>query len=79
MLDQEIWWQLETFRFLKGRSRSISLHGYRTEKPLVDEVPHRVLLDTAEKPEQSWSMVGKRGAEGRAPQVLPVLEDAASP
>jgi hypothetical protein len=51
-LEREIWWQSETFRFLNGRSPSISLHDYQTEKPLVDEVPHRVLLCTVARPEQ---------------------------
>ena len=44
MLDREMWWRLETFRFLKSRSRSISLHDYGTEKQLVDEVPNRILM-----------------------------------
>jgi predicted nucleotidyltransferase len=40
MLERAVWWQLEIFRFLKGRSRSISLHDYQTEKPLLEEAPH---------------------------------------
>jgi len=46
MLDREMWWQLETLRFLKSRSRSISLHDYRAEKQLVDEVSHRILMNS---------------------------------
>jgi predicted nucleotidyltransferase len=49
VLDREIWWRWwrsEVFRFLKGRSRSISLHDYQAEKPLVDKVSHRILLST---------------------------------
>jgi hypothetical protein len=48
ILDRELWWKLETFRFLKGRSRSISLLDYKREKEFVDKVPHRTLLCTAE-------------------------------
>jgi len=49
MLDREMWWQLETFRFLKSRSRSISLHDYGTKRQLVDEVPHRILMSPRAK------------------------------
>jgi predicted nucleotidyltransferase len=51
MLDRE-WWQLETFQFLKDRSRSIGLHDYRSEKPFVDEVPHKILMSTDSENEQ---------------------------
>ena len=37
-------WLLETFQFLKGRSRVISLADYNVEKSLVLAVPHRMLL-----------------------------------
>lgn len=37
-------WHLEVFRFLKGRSRAISLADYNMEKRLVLAVPHRMLL-----------------------------------
>jgi len=43
-LDREVWWYLEAFRFLKGKSRSISLLDYRTEREFVDRVPHKVLF-----------------------------------
>jgi predicted nucleotidyltransferase len=48
-LDREMWWHAETFRFLKGRSRSISLLDYKTEKEFVDQVPHKVLFSTPQK------------------------------
>jgi hypothetical protein len=35
---------LEVFRFLKGRSRALSLADYNVEKRLVLAVPHRMLL-----------------------------------
>jgi hypothetical protein len=37
-------WHLEVFRFLKGRSRAISLADYEIEKRLVLCVAHRMLL-----------------------------------
>ena len=43
-LEEQFCWFLETFRFLKGRSRVISLADYTVEKRLVLAVPHRMLL-----------------------------------
>jgi hypothetical protein len=43
-LEEQFCWFLETFRFLKGRSRVISLADYNVEKRLVLAVPHRMLL-----------------------------------
>jgi predicted nucleotidyltransferase len=37
-------WHLEVFRFLKSRSRAISLADYSIEKRIVLAVPHRMLL-----------------------------------
>jgi hypothetical protein len=42
----EYWWRLESFSFLKGRSRAISLIDYEDEKEFVDKVPHRVLFSS---------------------------------
>jgi hypothetical protein len=42
-------WQLEVFRFLKGRSRAISLADYNVEKRLVLAVAHRMLLGDDER------------------------------
>ena len=53
MLDQQVWWQMETFRFLKSRSRSISLVDYQMEKEFVDEVPHKVLFSVPEEQAKS--------------------------
>jgi len=39
-LEIEYWWHLEAFRFLKSRSRAISLIDYTAEKEFVDRVPH---------------------------------------
>ena len=49
ILDRELWWKSETFRFLKSRSRSISMLDYKLEKEFVDRVPHQTLLCTAEE------------------------------
>jgi predicted nucleotidyltransferase len=43
-LEIEYWWHLEAFRFLKSRSRAISLIDYTAEKEFMDRVPHLVLL-----------------------------------
>jgi predicted nucleotidyltransferase len=43
-IEEQFCWFLETFRFLKGRSRVISLADYDLEKRLVLAVPHRMLL-----------------------------------
>jgi predicted nucleotidyltransferase len=48
-LDEQFCWFLETFRFLKGRSRVISLADYNVEKRLVLAVPHRMLLGEPEE------------------------------
>ena len=48
-LDQQFCWFLETFRFLKGRSRVISLADYTVEKELVLAGPHRMLLGEPEE------------------------------
>jgi predicted nucleotidyltransferase len=43
-IEAEYWWHLEAFRFLKNRSRAISLIDYKAEKEFVDRAPHQVLL-----------------------------------
>jgi hypothetical protein len=43
-IEYAVCWQLEVFRFLKGRSRALSLADYNIEKRLVLAVPHRMLL-----------------------------------
>lgn len=48
VLEREVWWRSETLRFLKGRSRSISLVDYKREKEFVDKVQRRTLLCLAD-------------------------------
>lgn len=48
-LKEQFCWFLETFRFLKGRSRVISLADYNVEKRMVLAVPHRMLLGEPEE------------------------------
>ena len=43
-IEYAVCWHMEVFRFLKGRSRAISLADYNVEKRLVLAVPHRMLL-----------------------------------
>ncbi|MGD1091986.1 MAG: nucleotidyltransferase domain-containing protein [Bryobacteraceae bacterium] len=46
-IEIEYWWHLEAFRFLKSRSRAISLIDYTAEKKFVDSVPHLALRSVA--------------------------------
>jgi predicted nucleotidyltransferase len=47
LLARESWWRGEVLRFLKARSRAISLHDYGGEKELIDAVPHQVIYPDA--------------------------------
>ena len=44
VVEWEFCWYFETRQFLKGGSRVIALADYKTEKPLLLAVPHRMLL-----------------------------------
>ena len=64
-IELEYWWHLEAFKFLKGRSRAISLIDYRAEKEFVDRVPHAVLFSgvsgvDAESQEQESKGLSRR-------------------
>jgi len=48
-LERECCGYLETFRFLKGRSRVIALADYNAEKSFIIAVPHRVLIGSSEE------------------------------
>jgi predicted nucleotidyltransferase len=48
-LERELCWHVETFRFLKGRSRAIALVDYNVEKPFIDKVPHQFLVGQADR------------------------------
>jgi predicted nucleotidyltransferase len=48
-VEEQFCWFLEAFRFLKGRSRVISLADYNVEKRLVLAVPHQMLLGEPEE------------------------------
>jgi predicted nucleotidyltransferase len=48
ILDIHFYWYREVFRFLKSRSPVISLADYAAEKPLIMNVPHRMLLGEEE-------------------------------
>ena len=48
ILNIHFYWYREVFRFLKSRSRVISLADYGAEKSLIMNVPHRMLLGKEE-------------------------------
>lgn len=48
ILEMHFYWYREVFRFLKSRSRVISLADYTAEKSLIMNVPHRMLLGDEE-------------------------------
>lgn len=52
ILKRSFWWQIETFRFLKGRNRSISLHDYQVDRELIDLGPHKWLMGEPGKDEK---------------------------
>ena len=70
-LDREVWWQLETFRFLQGRSRSISLLDYKAEREFVDQVPHKVLFSTVEAKLKPVQEAAKRVRRAQRPKDCP--------
>jgi predicted nucleotidyltransferase len=63
-LKWEACWYLETFQFLKGRSRVISLADYSVEKALVLAVPHRVLIDETEAAASASTRAAPRASSG---------------
>jgi hypothetical protein len=69
-VEEQFCWFLETFRFLKGRSRVISLADYNVEKRLVLAVPHQMLLGEPEElppepaPEVAQPVVRRRRPRG---------------
>ena len=71
VLDRAMWWQTETFRFLKGRSRSISLHDYKADRELIEDVPHSVLLSTAKTQPKLVNNLRRRGRQVRRPKDCP--------
>jgi predicted nucleotidyltransferase len=70
-LDREVWWHAETFRFLKGRSRSISLLDYQVEKEFVDQVPHKVLFSAREERSKPAKEPSKEIRRTRRPKGCP--------
>ena len=71
MLDRQVWWQMETFRFLKSRSRSISLVDYQMEKEFVDRVPHKVLFAAQEQQAKSAPPQPTQIRRARRPKDCP--------
>jgi predicted nucleotidyltransferase len=73
-VEEQFCWFLETFRFLKGRSRVISLADYEVEKRLVLAVPHRMLLgDPDELPPEPGPNAPQPMFRKRRPRGCPFL------
>jgi predicted nucleotidyltransferase len=71
-LEEQFCWFLETFRFLKARSRVISLADYNVEKRMVLAVPHRMLLGEGEEvPPEPASEAPRPAARTRRPRDCP--------
>jgi predicted nucleotidyltransferase len=71
-LQEQFCWFLETFRFLKGGSRVISLADYNVEKRLVLAVPHRMLLGEPEElPLEPAPKATAKAARRRRPRDCP--------
>jgi predicted nucleotidyltransferase len=69
--DREVWWHAETFRFLKGRSHSISLLNYQVEKEFVDQVPHEVLFSAPQERSKPAKELPKEIRRTRRPKGCP--------
>jgi len=71
-IEEQFCWYLEAFRFLKGRSRVISLADYNVEKSLVLAVPHRMLLGEQEElPPEPAPKTPQPAARRRRPRDCP--------
>ena len=71
-VEEQFCWFLETFRFLKGRSRVISLADYNVEKRLVLAVPHQMLLGESEElPPEPALEVAQPVVRRRRPRECP--------
>lgn len=70
-LSRSFWWRLEVLRFLKGRSRSVSLHDYDFERQFIDQVPHRWLLGGPLQKYDGPPMVAPRAPRARRPKGCP--------
>ena len=72
IVEQEGCWYWEVFRFLKGRSRVISLADYAAEKTFVLAVPHRFLIGQPEHvAPQLASSTLSRPTRSRRPRDCP--------
>jgi predicted nucleotidyltransferase len=72
ILDIHSYWYREVFRFLKNRSRVISLADYAAEKSLILNVPHRMLLgDDEPAPVEPAPERKPRSRPGRRPRDCP--------
>jgi len=70
-LKQEGCWYWETFGFLKGQDRVISLADYTHEKEFILTVPHRILLGDSEQAPIVPEPVAARSRRARRPRDCP--------
>ena len=68
LMEWEGCWYFEVFRYLKGRSRVISLADYSVEKTFVLAVPHRFLIG---EPEQIAATTTRPAPRKRRPRGCP--------
>ena len=64
-------WHRETFKFLKSRSRVISLADYAVEKSFILAVPHQFLIGTPEQTQASEPATPAPAARKRRPRGVP--------
>jgi predicted nucleotidyltransferase len=64
-------WHLETFQFLKCRSRVISLADYALEKSFILAVPHRFLAGTPEEIQTDEAATPAAAPRKRRPRGVP--------
>jgi hypothetical protein len=70
-LKQEGCWYWETFGFLKGQDRVISLADYKQESEFVLAVPHRILLGDSDQAPVVPEPAAARPKLARRPQCCP--------
>ena len=71
IFDIHLHWRREVFRFLKSRSRVISLADYTAEKSFIMNVPHRMLLGNEETVPAELPEPKPRVKPGRRPRDCP--------
>jgi len=71
VIESALCWYFETRQFLKGGSRVIALADYKTEKPFVLAVPHRMLLGDDELVPDDPKPTSRPAVRSRRPRDCP--------